>query len=144
MPHVDTTEDRVAARSGGRLPPEAPRRRARCAGAGLALGLVALAGVWSLEPPVPAVAQPRAASGRYGVGPEDSEVRYRVREQLVGLSFLKDAAGATNAVEGAIAFDAQGRLVPGESRFMVDLRTLRSDESRRDNYVRRNTLETDR
>ena len=34
--------------------------------------------------------------------------------------------------------------MPGDSRFTVDLRTLRSDEARRDNYVRRNTLETDR
>ena len=38
----------------------------------------------------------------------------------------------------------QGRLLPGDSRFTVDLRTLRSDEARRDNYVRRNTLETER
>jgi polyisoprenoid-binding protein YceI len=81
---------------------------------------------------------------RYDVLPEGSEVRYRVREQLVGLSLPNDAVGATSAVQGAIVFDAQGRLVPGDSRFTVDLRTLRSDEARRDNYVRRNTLETDR
>ena len=48
------------------------------------------------------------------------------------------------AVEGGVAFDAQGRVLPGDSRFTIDLRTLRSDEARRDNYVRRNTLETDR
>ena len=46
------------------------------------------------------------------VVPEGSEVRYRVREQLAGLSFPNDAVGATSAVEGAIVFDAQGRLVP--------------------------------
>lgn len=83
-------------------------------------------------------------SARYDVVPEGSEVRYRVREQLVGLSFPNDAVGATSAVEGAIVFDGQGRLVPGDSRVTVDLRSLRSDEARRDNYVRRNTLETDR
>jgi polyisoprenoid-binding protein YceI len=89
-----------------------------------------------------ALAQGRVA--RYTVAPDGSEVRYRVREQLVGLSLPNDAVGATSAVEGMIAFDAQGRLVPAESRFTVDLRTLRSDEARRDNYLRRNTLETER
>jgi polyisoprenoid-binding protein YceI len=90
-----------------------------------------------------ALAQDRA-SVRYGVVAHGSEVRYRVREQLVGLSFPNDAVGVTSAVDGTIAFDAQGRLLPGDSRFTVDLRTLRSDEARRDNYLRRNTLETDR
>jgi polyisoprenoid-binding protein YceI len=75
---------------------------------------------------------------------EGSEVRYRVREQLVGLSFPNDAVGATSTIEGGVAFDAQGRLLRGNSRFTVDLRTLRSDEARRDNYLRRNTLETER
>jgi polyisoprenoid-binding protein YceI len=89
-----------------------------------------------------ALAQGRVA--RYTVVPDGSEVRYRVREQLVGLNFPNDAVGATSAVDGAIAFDLQGRVVPAESRFTVDLRTLRSDEARRDNYLRRNTLETER
>jgi polyisoprenoid-binding protein YceI len=81
---------------------------------------------------------------RYQVVADASEVRYRVREQLVGLSFPNDAVGATRAIEGGIALDAQGRILPAESRVAVDLRTLRSDEPRRDNYLRRNTLETDR
>jgi polyisoprenoid-binding protein YceI len=81
---------------------------------------------------------------RYGLVAERSEVRYRVREQLVGLSFPNDAVGATSAVEGGVAFDGQGRVRPADSRFTVDLRMLRSDEARRDNYIRRNTLETER
>jgi polyisoprenoid-binding protein YceI len=81
---------------------------------------------------------------RLGLVPERSEARYRVREQLVGVSFPNDAVGITAAVDGGIVLDARGRVLPGDSRFTVDLRTLRSDEPRRDNYVRRNTLETDR
>jgi polyisoprenoid-binding protein YceI len=81
---------------------------------------------------------------RYTVVTDGSEVRYRVREQLVGVNFPNDAVGATSAVEGSVALDAQGRVIPGASRLTVDLRTLRSDQGRRDNYVRRNTLETDR
>ena len=109
----------------------------------IALLLAVLASAVSLVERGAALAQGGAAV-RYDVVPEGTEVRYRVREQLVGLSFPNDAVGATNAVDGAIVFDAQGRLVPGQSRVTVDLRTLRSDEPRRDNYLRRNTLETER
>ena len=118
------------------------RASARATACGVLL-LAVLAGAGALRAPVPALAQDRA-SVRYGVVADGSEVRYRVREQLVGLSFPNDAVGATSAVEGGVTFDGQGRVLPGDSRFTIDLRTLRSDEARRDNYVRRNTLETDR
>jgi polyisoprenoid-binding protein YceI len=97
-------------------------------------------------PGILAAARPAAAQGgaaRYAVVPDESEVRYRVREQLAGLSFPNDAVGATRAVEGVVGIDGQGRVAPG-ARLVVDVRTLRSDEGRRDSYVRRNTLETDR
>jgi polyisoprenoid-binding protein YceI len=67
-----------------------------------------------------------------------------VREQLAGISFPSDAVGTTSAIEGNLSLDAQGRIRPSDSRLTVDLRTLRSDRDRRDNYVRRNTLETGR
>lgn len=122
------------------------------AGAGGALCLVLAVSLASggpgllglLSPGRVAHAQGPGAPLRYGVVAERSEARYRVREQLVGLSFPNDAIGVTSAIEGGIAFDAQGRILAGESRFTIDLRTLRSDEARRDNYLRRNTLETER
>lgn len=89
-------------------------------------------------------ASAQAAAVRYTVVPERSEARYRIREQLAGLNFPNDAVGSTRAIEGGIALDAQGRVVVGQSRFTVDLRTLTSDQARRDSYVRRNTLETER
>ena len=110
--------------------------------AGAALVSTALVAAGTLRGPVSALAQDKGAI-RYGVVAAESEVRYRVREQLVGLSFPNDAVGTTRAVEGGVAFDGQGRLVAGNSRFTIDLRTLRSDEARRDNYLRRNTLETE-
>lgn len=118
-------------------------RRISRAVAGVLVLLTTLAATTTVGARGAALAQGRGPV-RYEVVPDESEVRYRVREQLVGLSFPNDAVGATSAVEGAIVFDAQGRLVPGDSRFTVDLRTVRSDEGRRDNYVRRNTLETER
>ncbi len=85
-----------------------------------------------------------AGAVRYAVVAEQSEARYRVREQLVGLNFPNDAVGSTRAIEGGVAFDAEGRLLATASRLTINLGTLRSDETRRDNYIRRNTLETDR
>lgn len=110
---------------------------------GFLRGALGAAAAVTLRPGA-ARARAAAAARRCAVVPERSEVRYRVREQLVGLNFPNDAVGATRAIEGAVALDATGRLVAGASRFTVDVRTLRSDEPRRDSYVRRNTLETDR
>ena len=101
------------------------------------------ASAW-LSPARTAYAQSPWAPIRYRVVAERSEARYLVREQLAGLSFPNDAVGTTTAIEGSLAIDARGRVLPSDSRFSVDLRTLRSDEARRDNYLRRNTLETDR
>lgn len=117
--------------------------KAVLASAGLGAIVCLLVSAW-LSPARPAHAQTPGAALRYSVVAERSEARYRVREQLAGLSFPNDAVGTTNAIEGRIALDAQGRVLPSDSRFTVDLRTLRSDEARRDNYIRRNTLETDR
>jgi polyisoprenoid-binding protein YceI len=72
-----------------------------------------------------------------------NEARYRVREQLVGRDLPNDAVGATAAVTGGISIDENGRIVRAESRFTVDLTSLKSDSDRRDNYVRRNTLQTE-
>ncbi len=74
----------------------------------------------------------------------EGEVRYRVREQLLGQALPSDAVGSTRAVQGGIALDAEGRLLAGDSKFTVDLRTLRSNESRRDNYIQGTPLETRR
>lgn len=69
--------------------------------------------------------------------------RYLVREQLVGANLPNDAVGSTTAVQGQIVL-AGGTVQAEQSRFTVDLSTLQSDDSRRDNYVRRSSLETTR
>ncbi len=110
-----------------------------------------------VEPPTPTAVsadtgstrnaqQGAVASGTltFRLVPEASEARYRVREQLLGRSLPNDAVGSTRAVEGQIVFAADGTIVSEQSHFSVDLRTLQSDEARRDNYIKRNTLEVDR
>jgi polyisoprenoid-binding protein YceI len=96
--------------------------------------------------PTPADAVPAPSSDlvRLVLVPDKSQARYRVREQLVGVNFPTDAVGSTNVFTGTIVGRMDGTIVPDQSRFQVDLRTLKSNEGARDNFLRRNTLETDR
>jgi polyisoprenoid-binding protein YceI len=72
-----------------------------------------------------------------------TEVRYRVRERLVGKELDNDAIGVTRAVSGQIALAADGSIVPEESKITIDVSGLKSDQDRRDNFVRRRLLVTD-
>ncbi|CAA9527537.1 MAG: hypothetical protein AVDCRST_MAG73-630 [uncultured Thermomicrobiales bacterium] len=77
----------------------------------------------------------------YAIVSEESKARYRVEEELVQVG-ATEAVGETAAIIGQILFDAEGMPLAC-SRFDVDLRTLQSDEARRDNYLYNNTLETE-
>jgi polyisoprenoid-binding protein YceI len=72
-----------------------------------------------------------------------SVARYIVGEQLARVSTPGDAIGETSDVSGTLAFDSSGTVVPGSS-ISVDLRTLESDEDRRDNFIKDNSLESNR
>jgi polyisoprenoid-binding protein YceI len=72
-----------------------------------------------------------------------TEVRYRVRERLVGKDLDNDAIGATRAVSGQIALAADGSVIPEESKITIDVTGLKSDQDRRDGFVRRRLLVTD-
>ena len=71
-----------------------------------------------------------------------NEARYRVREELANVSAPFDAIGKTQQVSGAIVLDKSGKVVPARSKITINLASLTSDESRRDGYVQRRTLET--
>ncbi|MBM3943790.1 MAG: YceI family protein [SAR202 cluster bacterium] len=75
---------------------------------------------------------------------EGTTARYMVREQLANLSLPNDAVGTTRAVTGSISLRKDNAVLAEESKFNVDLTNLQTNDSRRDNYVRRNTLETSR
>ncbi len=94
-----------------------------------------VAGAWQVRAAAPGV--------RLVVAPAGNEVRYRVREQLVGLSLPNDAVGRTNAVSGELLIGDDGSVLDSASLFIVDASTFRSDKDRRDGYVRRRLLETD-
>jgi polyisoprenoid-binding protein YceI len=101
--------------------------------------------------PAPAkkVALP-AASGpapgvmlRFVLAPGEQTARYRVRERLVGHDLPNDAVGETKSITGAIAFDSTGKVVPQESKFVVDAGTFVSDKNRRDGFVRGRLLDAE-
>ena len=74
-----------------------------------------------------------------------SEAGYRVREKLAALPAKSDAVGRTPGVTGTVRVERSGgSLVATDANFEVDLTRLTSDESRRDNRIRTDGLQTSR
>jgi polyisoprenoid-binding protein YceI len=74
---------------------------------------------------------------------QGTKARYRVTEQLAGISFPNDAVGTTEAITGALIINPDASFAEG-SKITVDLKTLTSDQPMRDNYIQTRTLETTR
>jgi polyisoprenoid-binding protein YceI len=77
----------------------------------------------------------------YTVDGEQSLATYTVMEELASIG-SNEVNGTTNAIIGSILFEEDGTPLAC-SNFAVDMRTMETDESRRDNYLRENTLESD-
>ena len=90
-----------------------------------------------------AAAKP-AAPIRFVIGPAGNEARYRVREQLMGANLPNDAIGATKTITGMILAYPDGRIVKDSSKIVIHLDSLKSDKDRRDGFLRRRTLETEK
>lgn len=73
---------------------------------------------------------------------EKSEARYRVREQLAGVNLPSDAVGATSAITGQIVGKLDGSIDSANSKFVVDVQTLKSDQFQRDGFIQRTPLQT--
>ena len=86
---------------------------------------------------------PSGSGIKYTLVPSKSEASYSVREQLARLNLPSDAIGKTNAVSGSIMVNPDGTIDSANSKFVVDTTTLQTDSSMRDNFVRRNILQTD-
>jgi polyisoprenoid-binding protein YceI len=68
---------------------------------------------------------------------------YRVTEQLAKLSYPIDAVGYTQEISGSIYIDKNGKPT-SESLIHINLSSIKSDESRRDDYLSENSLETNK
>ena len=85
-----------------------------------------------------------AGAGIWTVG-SGSQAGYRVRERLAALSAPSDAVGRTTAVTGTLTLTqaASGYSVTAAD-FSVDVSKLTSDQSRRDQRIHSQGLESDR
>ena len=104
--------------------------------------LALLTSLAALASPAGAQAAP-AGPIRLTLAAQGNEARFVVREQLAGAELPNDAVGVTSAITGGITLDARGMVDSSASRISVDLTTLTSDRSRRDNFIKRRTIVTD-
>ncbi len=77
---------------------------------------------------------------QFVIDPSQSSAKYVVEETLRGLD--STAVGTTSAISGSIYLTDSGLYKDLPSKFTVDLSTLKSDESLRDNFIKQNTLQT--
>ena len=73
---------------------------------------------------------------------DGSKARYLTKEQFASRNLPNDAVGETKDVSGTIVFDENGVVQPQESKLVVNLRTLSSDDEDRDDYLLGNSLES--
>lgn len=105
-----------------------------------------------VEEPTAAPVEERAGGVRtFVIDPSRTEVSYEVEEEFLGGALAQLGIGAaqvktvgvTNQVSGQLALDfgsAVPQLVSGD--FTINVNSLRSDDQRRDNAIRRNWLQS--
>ena len=91
------------------------------------------------------VAQPGTlAPLRFQVVADQSKATFRVREQLARLQAPSDAVGSTGKVSGTLVLNPDGTFDQAQSKVMVNVSDLRTDDQLRDGFIKRTTLETQR
>jgi polyisoprenoid-binding protein YceI len=85
-----------------------------------------------------------AVARTFRLVPDSSQASYAVEEEFFNQAVdFFTAVGVTQAIEGEFTLNIEGSQVTlGENHFVVDLRTLTSDNSRRDNRIRQQWLES--
>ncbi|MGH2606861.1 MAG: YceI family protein, partial [Anaerolineales bacterium] len=82
---------------------------------------------------------------RVRIVPEQSEVRYEVGETFFSESNrFAIAIGRTSGISGDILVDLDDPAASRLGEIVIDVSQFTSDESRRDNYIRRSGLESAR
>jgi polyisoprenoid-binding protein YceI len=112
--------------------------------AGSMTASAALAQAGSAPKAAPAHAAGAPSRLRFVVAPTGNEARYRVREQLISFDLPNDAVGSTKEITGALVFDANGSVVRDSSRIIVSVANLKSDQPRRDAFIKHRTMETEK
>ena len=80
----------------------------------------------------------------FQIVPAQTTASYSVYEDLILQNKPNnDAVGTTHSVQGSFQIRTGTNPLVGGMKITIDLRTLQTDSQMRDNYVRRNYLETD-
>jgi polyisoprenoid-binding protein YceI len=78
------------------------------------------------------------------IDPSVSQASYTAHEQLVGRTLPSDAVGTSKSVSGSLVLGSDGAVLADQSKISVDLSKLQSNESRRDNWIKNDTIQTSR
>jgi polyisoprenoid-binding protein YceI len=89
-------------------------------------------------------AQTSATTVKLVIDPSVSQARYHAHEQLVGKTLPSEAVGTSKSVSGSLVLGSDGTVLADQSSISVDLSKLQSDESRRDNWIKNDTIQTSR
>ncbi len=83
-----------------------------------------------------------SGASAYTIVGDQSQAKVTVNEKLAFLPSNSDAVLTTNVIQGQIVLSADGKPTDG-SKIQVDVRTLKSDQTMRDNYIHQTTLQSD-
>ena len=87
---------------------------------------------------------PSTGLSTFQIVPAQTTASYSVYENLIFQSKPNnDAIGTTHSVTGSFKIRTGASPLIAAMNITVDLRTLQSDSSRRDNYIQQNTMQTD-
>jgi polyisoprenoid-binding protein YceI len=104
----------------------------------------------AVEPTLPPTPEPAESAPETGsrpvqfvIVPEETTASYSIDEIFIDQNnTLATAVGRTSAVEGELMLDFEDPAASQFGQFRVDISTLTSDRSRRDNAIRRQWLES--
>jgi polyisoprenoid-binding protein YceI len=94
-----------------------------------------------------AAAAPSGTAGSartFTIVPEQTEASYQVQEKFLNRDLPNMALGKTNAVTGELQVSLDGKPSGKVTKISVDLRTLTSDQRRRDSRIRTQWLESEK
>ena len=89
----------------------------------------------------PAGSSKAGAHTTYNVAPIGNEARYRVFEELASIGH-NEVIGKGHDVKGKIVLDANGAVMKDSSKIVINAQALQTDQKRRDNTLKTQTLET--
>jgi hypothetical protein len=88
----------------------------------------------------PLPSNPASAGTRLNTIPEATGVRYLLRAQAIGQA-PEDVICTTNAITGSLVMGPEGAVVPDQSKFIIDQRTMECNSPRATSLVQK-TLDT--